>query len=210
MTSASITEYETRLFWQGERGAVLTSDRAPPVPIGRPLGDGVGGPVDGRWDPEALLVGAVEGRTLHAFLDGAREAGVDVLFYQSCATARLVRGSSEHAPHFTDLIVRPHVAVANEWEADHVRWLFAQLPSRCFPSSMLQLTPRIEPVVEVWAKARASDGAAAVVKRSPADTGETAPIPWRSGMHSVEVHADEPSDGSAREAGEGAGSEAHA
>ena len=37
MTSVTITEYETRLFWQGERGAVLTSDQAPPLPIGRPL-----------------------------------------------------------------------------------------------------------------------------------------------------------------------------
>lgn len=210
MTSASITEYETRLFWQGERGAVLTSDRAPPVPIGRPLGDGIGGPVEGRWDPEALLVGAVEGRTLHAFLDGAREAGVEVLFYQSCATARLVRGGPEQAAHFTDLIVRPHVAVANDREADLVRWLFAQLPARCFPSSMIQLTPRIEPVVEVWARARVADGAAPVGKRSPGDTAEAAPVPWRSGMRSVEVHADEPSDGSAHEAGEGAGSEAHA
>ncbi|RKH74347.1 OsmC family protein [Corallococcus aberystwythensis] len=206
MTSASITEYETRLYWQGERGAVLTSDRAPPVPIGRPLGDQEAPSGDGRWDPEALLVGAVEGRTLHAFLDGAREAGVGVLFYQSSATARLVRGSPEQAAQFTDLIVRPHVAVASAREAEDVRQLFARLPARCFPSSMLQLTPRIEPVVEVWAQPRGTP-----VKNHAPRAGEVgAAVPWESGVRSVEGHADESTDEPAHEAGEGAGSEAHA
>ena len=150
MTSVSITEYETRLYWQGERGAVLTSDHAPSVPIGVPLSAPDGAP-DGRWAPEALLVGAVEGRTLHAFLDGAREVGVDVLFYQSSAMARWVSGGPARAGGFTDLIVRPHVAVGSAREAERARELFAQLPERCFPSSVLHLTPRIEPVVEVWA-----------------------------------------------------------
>ncbi|MBN8232126.1 hypothetical protein JYK02_31880 [Corallococcus macrosporus] len=210
MTSASITEYETRLYWQGERAAVLTSDHAPPVPIGRPMNDLAGGPGDGRWDPEALLVGAVEGRTLHAFLDGAREAGVGVLFYQSCATARLVSGRPDQAAQFTDLIVRPHVAVASAREAEAVRQLFARLPARCFPSSMLQLTPRIEPVVEVWAHSRRRDAGAPVENHAPADGDEGVAVPWEDGVRSVKVHADESTDEPSREAGEGAGAEAHA
>ncbi|WP_223646048.1 OsmC family protein [Corallococcus sp. EGB] len=209
MTSASITEYETRLYWQGARGAVLTSDHAPPVPIGCPLGGQEGGPEDGRWAPEALLVGAVEGRTLHAFLDGAREAGVDVLFYQSSATARLVSGSPEQAAQFTDLIVRPHVAVASPREAEDVRELFARLPERCFPSSMLQLTPRIEPVVEVWAHSRAASSGAPVENPAAAGDEADAAVPWESGVRSVEEHADESTDGPTREAGEGT-REAHA
>ncbi|WP_375744651.1 hypothetical protein NR800_07455 [Corallococcus interemptor] len=210
MTSASITEYETRLYWQGDRGAVLTSDRAPPVPIGRPLCGQDGGPEDGRWDPEALLVGAVEGRTLHAFLDGAREAGVGVLFYQSSATARLVSGSPEEAAHFTDLIVRPHVAVASLREAEDAREVFARLPARCFPSSMLQLTPRIEPVVEVWAHSRREDATAPVENHAAAPGEADAVVPWESGVRSVGGHADESTDEPAHEAGEGAGTEAHA
>lgn len=150
MTSVSITEYETRLYWQGARGAVLTSDHAPSVPIGLPLSAPDGAP-DGQWAPEALLVGAVEGRTLHAFLDGAREVGVNVLFYQSTAMARLVSGGPTGTAQFTDLIVRPHVAVGSVREAEQARALFAELPERCFPGSVLHLTPRIEPVVEVWA-----------------------------------------------------------
>lgn len=210
MTSASITEYETRLYWQGARGAVLMSDHAPPVPIGCPLGGREGGPEDGRWDPEALLVGAVEGRTLHAFLDGAREAGVDVLFYQSSATARLVSGSPEQAAQFTDLIVRPHVAVASPREAEDARALFAGLPARCFPSSMLRLTPRIEPVVEVWSHCRREDAGAPVENLAAARDAADVAVPWESGVRSVEVHADESTDESAHEAGEGTGSEAHA
>ncbi|MFP2911210.1 OsmC family protein [Pyxidicoccus sp. 3LFB2] len=147
MTSVNITEFETRLFWQGERGAVLTSDQAPPVPIGRPLVEPA--PVEDGWVPESLLVGAVEGRTLLAFLDRAREADVPVLFYQSSAMARMV-ASPGRPPHFTDLIVRPHVAVPTEADAEAARLIFASLPQHCFPSSILQLTPRIEPVVETW------------------------------------------------------------
>jgi organic hydroperoxide reductase OsmC/OhrA len=148
MSAVTITEYETRLFWQGERGAVLTSDRAPPVPIGRPLVE-PGQESEGRWAPESLLVGAVEGRTLLAFLDRARDAAVPVLFYQSSAVARVV-GAPDQPPHLTDLIVRPHVAVPSEADAEEVRRIFAELPAHCFPSSVIQLTPRIEPVVETW------------------------------------------------------------
>ncbi|MCE9670451.1 hypothetical protein LY474_21855 [Myxococcus stipitatus] len=148
MTSVTVTEYETRLYWQGERGAVLTSDRAPPVPIGLPLGE-QHGPDSGRWAPETLLVGAVEGRTLLAFLERAREADVPILFYQSCAVARVVGGPGQ-TPHFTDLIVRPHVAVATDTDAEVVRLIFSELPAHCFPSSVIQIAPRIEPVVETW------------------------------------------------------------
>ncbi|MFY2558862.1 OsmC family protein [Corallococcus terminator] len=148
MTSVTVTEYETRLYWQGERGAVLTSDRAPPVPIGLPLVE-PGAAEDGRWAPETLLVGAVEGRTLLAFLERAREADVKVLFYQSCAVARVVSGPGQPA-HLTDLIVRPHVAVATDLDAEVVRLIFSELPAHCFPSSVVQLAPRIEPVVETW------------------------------------------------------------
>lgn len=160
MASVTVTEFETRLYWQGEQGAVLTSDQAPPVPIGRPLA----GPAvaeAGRWAPEALLVGAVEGRTLLAFLEQAREADVPVLFYQSSAVARVVVGLGEE-PQLTDLIVRPHVAVPTEADAEAVRLIFAELPSRCFPSSVIQLTPRIEPVVETWRVREDATSSAAV------------------------------------------------
>jgi hypothetical protein len=145
MTSVAITQFETRLQWQGERGALLSSERSPPVSLRGSLG----GTQEDLWSPEALLVGAVEGRTLLVFLDLARAEGVEVLFYQSSAVARRVNGP-EGEPHFTDLIVRPHVAVATEEEAEKVRRLFELLPSRCFPSSILSLTPRIEPIVESW------------------------------------------------------------
>lgn len=176
MTSVSITEYETRLYWQGERGAVLTSDQAPPVPMGLPLNPSEGAS-HGAWAPEALLVGAVEGRALLAFLEGAREAGVRVLFYQSTAMARLV-SSPQQAACFTDLIVRPHVAVGSPLEAELARQLFAALPTRCFPSSMLQITPRIEAVVEVWAAPRPlnGDGAHRTASVSP-EAGLSAPAP---------------------------------
>jgi hypothetical protein len=102
-----------------------------------------------QWNPETLLVGAVEGRTLSAFLEEARALEVEVLFYQSSAVARRVDGP-DGLPHYTDLIVRPHVAVRGEREAMLVRRIFDALPERCFPSSMLRLTPRIEPIIDIW------------------------------------------------------------
>jgi hypothetical protein len=42
------------------------------------------------------------------------------------------------------------VAVRGEREAMLVRRIFDALPERCFPSSMLRLTPRIEPIIDIW------------------------------------------------------------
>jgi hypothetical protein len=146
MTSIAVTEFETRLQWRGEQRAELTSEQAPALPLS---GLVAGHAAEDRWSPETLLVGAVEGRTLQAFLEQARAERITVLFYQSSAMGRRVEGHGG-MPHFTDFIVRPHVAVRSEEDAEQVRRIFEELPCRCFPSSMMRLTPRIEPVVEVW------------------------------------------------------------
>ncbi|WP_233262241.1 OsmC family protein [Vitiosangium sp. GDMCC 1.1324] len=144
MTYVAITEFETRLQWQSGCGALLLGDRGPAIPM-------AGHPSElvGQWNPETLLVAAVEGRTLLAFLEQARSLNVEVLFYQSSAVARRVDGA-DGLPHYTDLIVRPHVAVRSENEAALARGIFDALPERCFPSSMLRLTPRIEPIIDTW------------------------------------------------------------
>ncbi len=36
------------------------------------------------------------------------------------------------------------------WPAAAARHIFEALPERCFPSSMLKLTPRIEPIIDTW------------------------------------------------------------
>lgn len=147
MTYVNITEFETRLQGQGGRSAVLSGDRAPAIPLGEhPCGLE-------QWNPETLLVGAVEGRTHQVFLEQARAQGVEILFYQSTAMARRVEGP-DGCPRYTDLIVRPHVAVRGEREAAQVRRIFQLLPERCFPSSMLRLTPRIEPIIDIWDEQR--------------------------------------------------------
>lgn len=144
MTYVAFTEFETRLQWQSGRGALLSGDRASAIPLGEHLRG-----MEGQWDPETLLVGAVEGRTLLAFMEQARALGMEVLFYQSSAVARRADGP-DGLPHYTDLIVRPHVAVRSEQDAARARRIFEALPERCFPSSMLRLTPRIEPIIDTW------------------------------------------------------------
>lgn len=143
MTYVSIREFETRLQWRSDSGALLSGDRAPPISVGGCCPD-----IAEQWNPETLLVGAVEGRTLLAFMEQARALGVEVLFYQSSAMARRVEGPD--GAHYTDLIVRPHVAVRTEDEARLAQGIFQALPERCFPSSMLRLTPRIEPLIDTW------------------------------------------------------------
>ena len=145
MTYVAITEFETRLQWRSDSGALLSGDGAPAIPL---LGGQTSHPEE-QWNPEALLVGAVEGRTLVAFLEQARALGIEVLFYQSSAVTRRVDGP-DGLPHYTDLIVRPHVAVRGERDARLARCIFESLPERCFPSSMLRLTPRIEPIIDTW------------------------------------------------------------
>ncbi len=149
MTYVAITEFETRLHWQSGCGALLSGDQASAIPLGGQPDDVEGPWNQGQWNPETLLIGAVEGRTLLAFLEQARALGVEVLFYQSSAVARRVDGP-DGLPHYTDLIVRPHVAVQSEQDAVLARRIFEALPERCFPSSMLKLTPRIEPIIDTW------------------------------------------------------------
>ncbi len=146
MTSISVTEFETSLQWQGDRRGQLSSEQAPAIPLGGLVG---GQPPTERWAPESLLVAAVEGRTLLSFLEWAQAEGIEILFYQSTAMGRRAEGPPG-SPHFTDLIVRPHVAVRDAKDAAAVRHIFEQLPGRCFPSSMMRLTPRIQPVIEIW------------------------------------------------------------
>jgi organic hydroperoxide reductase OsmC/OhrA len=140
------TEFETCLQWKGGQQGQLYTEQAPAVPIGGMCGGQT--PPD-RWAPEELLVGAVESCTLLAFLEQAQAQGIEILIYQSSALGRRVAGP-DSPPHFTDLIVRPHVAVRSEQDAERVLSIFAQLPRAIFPSSILRLTPRIEPVVEIW------------------------------------------------------------
>lgn len=146
MTSIAETQFETCLQWQGNQRGRLCAEKAAAVS----LGDMVRGraPPD-LWSPEELLVAAVEGRTLMAFLEQAQALGIEVLFYQSSALGRRVELPGR-SPHFTDLIVRPHVAVRGEEDAKQVLRIFEALPSELFPSSILRLTPRIEPLVEIW------------------------------------------------------------
>jgi hypothetical protein len=146
MTSILTTEFETRLQWHGDDRATLSTEHAAALPLCS-LVDRE--PIPDRWSPETMLVGAVEGRTMQVFLEWAQAERIDILFYQSSAMGRRVEGNGG-LPHLTDVIVRPHVAVRAEDDAERVRHIFEELPSRCFPSSILQLTPRIEPVVEVW------------------------------------------------------------
>lgn len=146
MTSIASTEFETRLQWQGNQRGRLCTEQADAVSLEGMVG---GRTPEDAWSPEELLVAAVEGRTLLVFLEQARARGVEVLFYQSTALGRQVEWPGS-GPHFTDLIVRPHVAVRSEEDAEQVLSLFETLPSALFPSSILRLLPRIEPVVEVW------------------------------------------------------------
>lgn len=150
MTYVSISEFETRLQWRSDSGAFLSGDGTPPIPVGGRCPD-----IEEQWNPETLLVAAVEGRTLLAFMEQARAQGVEVLFYQSSAMARRVEGS-DGQPHYTDLIVRPHVTVRTEDEARLAHGIFEALPERCFPSSMLRLTPRIEPLIDTWDEQQAA------------------------------------------------------
>lgn len=146
MTSIAVTEFETRLQWQGSQRALLTCEHAPALPLAARTS---GQPAEDWWCPETLLVGALEGRILQMFLQQARAESLDILFYQSTAMGRRVEGAGG-LPHFTDFIIRPHVAVRTQQDEERVRTLFEELPGRCFPSSMMHLAPRIEPVVEIW------------------------------------------------------------
>lgn len=149
-------QYRIGIQWQGNRGTGTSGYRD----YGRQLvvraGDGrelqasadptFHGDAD-RWNPEELLVAALAQCHMLSYLHMAVRAGVVVTAYTDEAEGTMVQQGL--GGHFTEVVLRPVVTVAEAEMVDRARDAHAEAFEHCFIASSVNFPVRHEPTILV-------------------------------------------------------------
>lgn len=151
--------YSVRTTWTGDRGTGTSGyrdyDRAVTVDIdGKPsLLASSDKPFRGdpsRWNPEDLLVASLSECHLLSYLHACVQAGVIVRGYSDEASALMVE-DGRGGGAFREVVLRPHVIVADESMVDAATAAHAQANEWCFIANSVNFPVRHEPTIEVAA-----------------------------------------------------------
>src|SRR5262247_739465 len=132
--------YETVVTWTGNRGTGTSSyrdyDRDHDVTAeGRPAIAGSSEPAfrgdPHRWNPEQLLVVSLSQCHMLWYLHLAAEAGVTVVAYHDDAVGTMLEEPSG-AGRFTEVVLRPHVVVADPAMVETAEGLHGRIEDYCF------------------------------------------------------------------------------
>ena len=149
--------YAVRATWTGDRGTGTSSyrdyDRAVTIEIaGKPdLLASSDKPFRGdpsRWNPEDLLVAALSECHLLSYLHACVTAGVVVVGYRDEASGVLVEDGGGGGA-FREVVLRPHVIVADASITDAATAAHAQAHEWCFIANSVNFPVRHEPTIEV-------------------------------------------------------------
>lgn len=100
-----------------------------------------------RWNPEELLVAALSQCHMLSYLHMAVRAGVVVTAYTDEATGTMVQEGM--GGHFTEVVLRPRVTVADASMEDRAREAHAEAYRNCFIASSVNFPVRHEPTILV-------------------------------------------------------------
>ncbi len=100
-----------------------------------------------RWNPEDLLVAALAQCHMLSYLHMAVRAGVVVTAYEDRAVGTMVQQGL--GGHFTEVVLRPVVTVAEESMVDAARAAHAEAYEHCFIASSVNFPVRHEPTIRV-------------------------------------------------------------
>jgi organic hydroperoxide reductase OsmC/OhrA len=153
-----MTEHHYRLSttWTGNRGAGTTGYRdygreATLSADGKPdLLGSADRPFRGdpsRWNPEELLLAALSQCHLLSFLHVAVTHGVVVTDYQDEATGTMEQVGI--GGRFTEVVLHPHVEVADASSVPLLEGLHEEASAACFIASSVAFPVRHEPVTTV-------------------------------------------------------------
>ena len=149
--------YVVRSTWTGNRGSGTSGyrdyDRSVTLEIdGKPSiaassdkpfrGD------PGRWNPEDLLLAALSECHLLSYLHACVQAGVVVVDYRDEASGLMVE-DGRGGGRFTEVVLRPHVTVADASMTDAATAAHAKANEWCFIANSVNFPVRHEPTVEV-------------------------------------------------------------
>ncbi|MFT4136672.1 OsmC family protein [Microbacterium sp.] len=149
--------YTVRATWTGDRGTGTSGyrayDRAVTLEIdGKPvLEASADKPFRGdatRWNPEDMLVAALSQCHLLSYLHACVTVGVVVVGYTDEACGLMVEDGRGGAA-FREVVLRPHVVVAEPGMTDAATAAHAQAHRWCFIANSVNFPVRHEPTIAV-------------------------------------------------------------
>ncbi|GAA3206218.1 OsmC family protein [Microbacterium terregens] len=147
--------YELRTTWTGDRGSGTSGyreyDRSCTIQIdGKPdLAASADKPFRGdptKWNPEDLLLAALSECHLLSYLHACVQAGVIVVGYRDAASGVMAE-DGRGGGAFREVVLRPHVVVAEESMVDAATAAHAQAHTWCFIANSVNFPVRHEPTI---------------------------------------------------------------
>lgn len=146
--------YGTHLSWTGNRGTGTSGYRdydrscelsAPDRPVILGSADRVFHGDATRWNPELALLGALSQCHLLSYLHVCAVAGVVVTDYVDDAVGTMEQNGI--GGRFVEVVLRPHVTVAEHAMVERATALHADAHAACFIAASVNFPVRHEPVV---------------------------------------------------------------
>ena len=153
--------YDISVAWTGNRGTGTSGYRAygrdhEVTAEGRPALAASSDPQfrgdRARWNPELELVAALSQCHMLAYLHLCATAGVTVTGYTDDAHGTMAE-TDDGGGHFTEVVLRPRVAVASADMLETATRLHEEAHARCFIASSVNFPVRHEPVTAVGSSA---------------------------------------------------------
>jgi organic hydroperoxide reductase OsmC/OhrA len=98
-------------------------------------------------NPEDLLVAALSACHLLSYLALCARAGVIVEAYEDAARGTMAFDRERKVMHFTEVVLRPKVRIANSADLERARSLHEKAHHECFIANSVNFTVRNEPTV---------------------------------------------------------------
>jgi peroxiredoxin-like protein len=138
-------EYRVHAFGAGGRNGVVSAEgvlssisfSAPPEFLGEP----------GRWTPEHLLVAAVASCFVSTFSGMAEKSRLEFASFNMDAEG--VLGNEDGIWRFTEIKLRPVVAILNEVDRDRIIRLLGKAEKSCLIARSLQCKVVLFPAVRI-------------------------------------------------------------
>lgn len=154
--------YDVSVRWTGSRGTGTSGYRAydrdhDVMAPGRPVIPASSEPLfrgdPARWNPELELVAALSQCHMLWYLHLCAAAGVAVTSYTDEAYGSMTE-ADDGSGHFTEVVLRPRVAVASPVMVDAATHLHGEAHAKCFIANSVNFPVRHEPAVTAPALGR--------------------------------------------------------
>jgi peroxiredoxin-like protein len=136
--------YQTRAVWKQGRRLNASAAGKPDLEISSPP-EFKGEP--GVWTPEDLFVAALNNCIMETFLSFAEQKGLALATYESTAEALLEFKEGKY--RFTEIAVRPQVALKSQADVERAHQIMEDAHANCFVSNSITSSVSVLPQFRV-------------------------------------------------------------